>query len=250
MDFPNYVVIPFKGKTEMTWDLVQQLIQDDSVVQVFLMANEPVVGPYPWDSVTHSRCVTVNSDGHGLHTMWNHGINLAVESALLYEYGRAFIPKVNVAILNNDLRLETTDYILSLSHVLRSAESVGVVSGIPVEWVTPDVLPGMAWESGGGYLQGNAMMVRSELPFRFDERFIWYFGDTDFFAQIQNSGYRALLAANSVHTHLGGGSQTITELPTESFNNAIANDRDIFYSKWPQIPVDSREIPSNLLRTL
>ena len=233
----TYVVIPFKGKIEMTDALITQLAEQQDAAFVILMNNgEPQ--RFSW-SARYSRGTgvgiqTYNEPGTPLHVMWNKGIAHAVDIA--------GTTNINVAVLNNDLRLETPNYLECMADALRSDPDVGVVTGMPLEWSFSHDL------TGGAVAQGNSMMLRAKLPFRFDERFQWYWGDVDLFAQAENAGYRVVTCAEARHTHLDGGSQTLRELDQDYFRRCIISDLDIFFAKWPQIPLHDREIPRRFLR--
>ena len=217
MQVRNYVVIPFLGKYDMTANLVEQLLEQGDTTAIFLCDNGTTPEPLlPWG---HSpRVLTFSCAKWNLHRMWNFGVTQACRYEFdveISEHGTHDpwpIPVIaNVAVLNNDLELVSDHYIGALGDALRADGSLALVSGTE-DTFTDDLGPYhyAHFESG---IQGNAMMLKAELPFRFDERFEWWYGDNDFAAQCENAGYALAVVHDARHVHLGGGSVTTKALP-------------------------------------
>ena len=257
MQVRNYVVVPFLGKVEMTSDLVHQILDQGDTTAVFLCDNGPEAAEhYPWNHT--SRVVTFSCPGWNLHRMWNFGILQACR----YEFDLEIsehgvndpwpIPVVaNVAVLNNDLELVSDHYIGALGEVLRSDESLAMVSGHDSSYENDhDHAQRYHYAHFESRFQGNSMMLRTELPFRFDERFEWWYGDNDMGAQCENAGYALAVVHDAQHIHLGGGSATVKELDDErlsSFEEGTVRDRERFYKKWPQVQAATGALPRELL---
>lgn len=254
----NYVVIPFLGKLEMTANLVRQLLDQGEVTEFILLDNGPIPEQfdYPWDSWVSEMeepITTISCPEWNLHKMWNFGIDLAVE----YEIDRSFNDQppfgfefpvlVNVAVLNNDLEIVSDSYIGNLAAGLRSMKNLAMVSGTHHDYDFDDLVAVAHFESG---VQGNSMMLKGELPFRFDQRFEWWYGDNDFGAQCENGGYCLGVVPIAFHIHLDGGSVTTNALTPEKFSTyqeGTMRDRARFHKKWPQIAVGVGSLPRELL---
>ena len=254
MQVRNYCTIPFLGKWAMTHALVAQILEQGDTTAIFLCDN--ALDPsdeYPWDR--SPRVMTYACPGWNIHRMWNFGILQACKYEFdveISEHGADDpwpIPVVcNVGVFNNDLELVSPHYVGVLGEALRSDGSLAMVSGTEMDVVPPHLPYYYAhFESG---VQGNSMMVKAELPFRFDERFEWWYGDNDFGAQCENAGYALAVVVGARHIHLGGGSATTNDLPPESlakYHEGTMRDRERFHKKWPQIPVMTGALPRELL---
>jgi hypothetical protein len=243
----NYVVIPFLEKLEMTAALVRQLIDQGDVTEFILLDNGPMPkSEYPWDVDEDAPIRTISCPEWNLHAMWNFGIEMATqtESKINYIFSA---PVANVAVMNNDLEIVSDSYIAKLAEGLRSMENLAMVSGTHNDYESDDLVMLAHFESG---VQGNSMMVKTEVPFRFDERFEWWYGDNDFGAQCENGGYFLGLIPSARHIHLDGGSVTTNALSPERFaayQEGTMRDRLRFHKKWPQIPVGVGALPRELL---
>jgi hypothetical protein len=239
---PTYVVIPFLGKIEMTNDLVKQILDGNksgNVAEILLLDNGDGSDLYPW--AENRNVYTVLATGWNIHRMFNFGINRAVHHVAQDTF--LVNTSVNVALMNNDLILKSDNYLDHLADRLRADPTLAMVGGTPHEYPTgtSDVL----WTNNELGHRGESVMLRGELPFRFDERYEWWRGDDDLVAQMQNAGYWVGLVPGAVHDHIGGGGNTASGMV--DFTKKISRDTRRFYRKWPQIPTDSLSLPLETL---
>lgn len=243
---PNYVMIPFLDKVEMTENLVRQIAGQGETRRIYLMDNspQPRQGPWPWSDLE-------NVDTHfcpewNLHRMWNFGIHLAMIDALnVIGTESETLPLVNVGIFNNDLIIDTKNFISNLASALRSNPFIGMVAA--TVGLHPQDAPRAIPATYATGLHGACVMVRAELPIRFDDRYEWYYGDSDFQAQIANAGYTNCVVPNAKYTHIDGGHVSLREVDRDDFAKKVARDEFRFYRKWPQIPKGEYWIPEELL---
>lgn len=243
---PIFVVIPFKGKVEMTNNLVNQLLEQNptnqtNLRQIYLMNNGESQS-FPWGE--HPNCSTIECKGMNIHQMWNLGISISSRST------QKDIPQLySVMLLNNDTKIDTSDYLQTLERLLRSADNIAAVSSSTGQLTPQQIETQFEYGNEHNHIRGDAFMIKGELPFRFDERYIWYYGEMDYICQIENSGYLSCISYLAHHTPIDGGSNTIREFDYEYFNRFLMNDQDIFYHKWPQVVPPNVRIPRQLLRT-
>jgi hypothetical protein len=233
---PITVAIAFKGKIEMTWDLVQQVLAQEDVLigYMCLYNNGEKLAAYPWDD---SPVFTNETKGWNIHAMWNDAIDGSDDTG-------------DCVILNNDLILKTPRYLRNLVDALNDNDSLAMATGIKEDWEgsRPHACAGYTYETHDSGLQSNAIIIRNGLPFRFDDRFKWYYGDIDLACQMHNAGYRTAVCWDSVHEHIGGGSQTLNEVPRAEFADSVAADTELFRKKWPQVVPGTHHIPEELIQ--
>lgn len=139
----------------------------------------------------------------------------------------------NVAILNDDLRMEP-DLLPRLAGVLREQEAAiafpdthGILKPGEVDFLTQARPHNLFYR-----MTGFCFMLRGELNMRADESLVWWYGDDDL-------EWRA--ATNGGVARVGGGGLTHLH-PNESVTvNAqlaeqAAKDRETFIAKWGQPP--------------
>ena len=243
---PNYVVIPFLGKLEMTDALVRQIVSQGEVQRIFLCDNSPEwQHKHPWDDLWH-EVETTFCPGWNLHRMFNYGIHQATMDVVeVHGYHEEYPTPCNVGLFNNDITIDTPHFLSRLSSALRSAPNIGQVAAT-VQHHLPDAPQAIPATYADGF-HGACVMYRGELPFRFDDRFQWYYGDSDFQAQIANAGYLNCLATTARYTHIDGGHVSLRDYDQNLFNAKIAQDEVLFYAKWPQIQHGEYWIPQECL---
>lgn len=229
----TYVVIPQKGHTDLTDAVVKQLLAEDAIEGIIVYDNgspNAEVDAQMLSYVGEDR-VTVLCNWKGIHGMWNDGVGWAKRRARGDDF--------NVAILNNDLHLGP-HFIKRLSTALRADPMLWAVcpnyderKGSGVDYVVGTYPLGMS---------GFAFMVKGEafspqgLPL-FDEEFSWWYGDTDLAINIMTRGYKVGFVYGTKVEHLDGGSVTARSVDMEE---AIARDREHFFSKWQGVVKDER----------
>ncbi len=218
---PTFVVVPVKGRLELTRCLVGQLATS-SYESLLVLDNGSTDGTWDWlcrqPSSLHLE--PVDARGLGIYAMWNLGVSLARRRA----------PLCNVAVLNNDIRVGPK-FLDELSAGLRSRRDLWAVSANydgreidGVEYVRA------SFKSSG--FAGFAFMARGEVfeAVSFDEGFGWWYGDDDFLAQIAARGGRVGIVGAATVEHVNGGGQT-AQYDRERLS-AIERDRRRMWSKW------------------
>lgn len=126
----------------------------------------------------------VDARGMGLYSMWNLG----------WQTARERHPRVNVAVLNDDIRIHPGTLTM-MAQALRENSRIGCVY--------PDVRTGFArglppqvritaeWDPAGGRsMTGFCFMFKGELPLPpFDEGMEWWYGDSEFDESVKLAGY-------------------------------------------------------------
>jgi GT2 family glycosyltransferase len=219
---PTFVVIPVKGRLDLTCPLVTQLAEDGGYETLFVLDNGSTDGTWDW---LHRRSpptgiTGVAAPGLGIYEMWNLGVRLA----------RAREPLCNIAILNNDLRIGPR-FLARMAAGLRSHADLSAVSANYDQRAVDGIAYVRSTFKRRG-LAGFAFMARGEVFDRlsFDEGFRWWYGDDDFVCQVEAAGGRVGIVGEAIVDHLGGGGQTVRY--TSEVLAAIARDRRRRWAKW------------------
>lgn len=215
---PTFVVIPGRDRHDMTYNLLNQL--GDHTVFLYDNGSAPAYQPVGWGATT-----VIAAAGMSLHGMWNDGLDRAEKAAA--ELGAG---EWNVAILNNDL--EVPDGFLEvLASGLRRRDDYAIAYpnihslDIPENGVAITTLEGSGDKRS---ISGYAFMLKGEQGLRFDERFEWWYGDTDIEWQAHARGLQAVSCPVPVR-HLEPNKST-EESPERQ---AMARrDADRFKKKW------------------
>lgn len=194
---PTVAVIPSRYEPQRLRALVEQLVAEAEVI-VLDNGHEPPLTSFD------PRVRVVDARGDGIYRMWNRGWQLARELA----------PVVDVAILNDDIRINQGTLPL-LARALRADERLGAVypdPSAPLRRGLPRSLRfGIDWDPAGPRnLTGYCFMFKGELQLPpFDEGYGWWYGDTQFDESIRLAGY---------------GVACIRGLPIEHRSDSEAND--------------------------
>lgn len=227
VDTPTFVVVPVKGRNDLTFPLLRELDRQGGYRQIFLFDN----GSDP-DELAElvelaselGRIEIVDAAGANIHQMWNGGIERAVAAAW----------PCNVAILNNDI-IPGPDMLAGLARTLRADPQLAAVcpnydgrEGSGVEYVE-DLCAGRYDGTGG--LAGFAFMLKGEAGYRFPEQLNWWYGDNDMLASILFAGSTAGIVLDVTVEHVDGGSQT-GRWDDADMRALLEQDRRWFESKW------------------
>jgi hypothetical protein len=204
----TFVVIPFKDHWAMTRDLVDQLLVDDAATAVLLFDNGSAASTRAeaaGDLTSRPTVELIDAAGWSLHQMWNAGVRDA----------RRRRPVVNIAILNNDLRVGPR-FLAGLAAGLRADPTIVAVcpnyDGRPSgDGLVPlrGICEGRYDTSGG--LSGFAFVLKGEWfagGWQFPEDARWWFGDALLTLALDRAGCRYAMVTDVFVEHLGGGSQT------------------------------------------
>ena len=189
---PTIVVIPTRFEPERVLSLVKVIRPD--VAEVILLDNghEP---PLPG---------SIDGRGLGIYRLWNWG----------WEIARSRSAAVNVAILNDDVRI-LPGTLRVMAKALRAEPRIGCVYP-DARVVLSRGLPGKTLytistdPAAGREMTGFCFMFKGELPLPpFDEGYQWWYGDSQFDETIKLAGY---------------GVARIDWLPIEHTSDAETND--------------------------
>jgi GT2 family glycosyltransferase len=210
---PTYVVIASKNRPEMLQNLRTQL--QGQCTEVIVYDNG-----YPTPPPDSHRAHTLQ-----LHEMWNQGIFLANKKAKGQPH--------NVVIMNDDVEVESA-LLAKLELALRNNDDHWIAypddRGI-LAVAGQDPLPFGRTQSDAGAGQtitGWCFMMRGEAKLRFDERFHWWYGDSDIEQQVREAGKYAV-CVNAGVRHLDPVRSTLDD--PEKIRLAV-EDELAFAQKW------------------
>ena len=213
------VVIPFKSNLNGLMMLVAELMHDEKVAKIIVVADGLVAYNMlrGLPSIAH---IVLAPEGVGISAMWNIGSKVGNAS--------------HVVFINDDVTLGT-DCITNMLYSLERNPSYGIVcpqyanTDDKKDIVTLDTCRGRYDGTGG--IAGFCMMFARDLRhFKFDENMLWYWSDDDAMRQIHQWGRQTAIVASArcIHAH----SQTIANDPPVDFVEQIEKDRKYFEQKW------------------
>lgn len=228
----NFVVIPVKDNLKMTKALLRQLYEQGNYEAILVFDNGSNPETKRW-LANQTIAEVIDAEGAGIHQMWNRGAEIALERW----------PKVNIAFLNNDLRIGE-NFLAGLAEALRS-ERWGVVcpnyDNRPGEGVQR--LHGICADKydGTGGLSGFAYMVRGECfaeGYRFPEDAMWWFGDNDLTLSLDHSDVPYGMVLGTTVEHIDGGGKTGD---WDAYKQSPQFQRDLaaFMARWPGMRVQA-----------
>lgn len=189
---PTIVVIPTRYQPDRVQALVNVIRSE--VAEVILIDNghfEPLPG-------------SIDGRGKGIYAMWNWG----------WEIARSRSTAVNVAILNDDIRIHPGT-LRMMAKALRAEPRIGVVyPDTRYHLIHPlpyQIHYTTTWDPiEGREMTGFCFMFKGELSLPpFDEGMEWWYGDTEFDESVKLAGY---------------GVARIDGVPIEHVSDAEAND--------------------------
>ena len=222
----TYVIIPVKDQRVLTEKLLNQLAEQGSYHDILVLDNGSAKETRRYlERQTIARVLPM--PGVGIHQMWNEGVN----------YALSMWPKVNLAILNNDLNIGP-DFLAGLSAVLRSREDLVAVSpnydGRTLDGILEcNQICANRYDGTGG-APGFAFMVKGELfqtGYRFPEDAMWWYGDNDLLLTIRAGGGAWAITPDVTVEHVGGGGKT-GNWSDYSETEQGKKDRAAFLARW------------------
>lgn len=175
---------------------------------------------WPGDRVTVERR---EDDPVNLSKLWNYGLEWAHDTAVTNGDHTW-----DVVVMNDDARVPL-DWVKQLSTEMRATTAVLASScdnvRIPTLQSRPDrdILR---------RLQGWAWMIRGERNLRLDERFVWWFGDTDLDWRARTLGGTMLVPTEPVQNlDANGYTNRVGELSLQA-----GRDRETFKQVWGWVP--------------
>lgn len=228
----NFVIIPYRDKPGLTIPLVKELVFQRGVDKIILLDNESTEDTKNaiFDELGYSVVSVLEVPGKNIHKLWNAGLGRAAELA----NGELY----NVLILNNDVQLQSSDFVEKLARGLRSSPEVGAAcpnyDDRPGSWIqyVEDLPMHTGWYNQTEGLCGWAFMIRGEDDHRFPEELHWWFGDNDLLQTIRAQGRRVVLCQQAACRHLNSQTLNVGEEP---FKSLVERDRKLFEEKWGKI---------------
>lgn len=207
---PTYAVVASKDRPEMLATLRAQLA--GQVDDVFVFDNG-------YDNAPDGA---IPAQGWPLHQMWNVGIGRAAVAA----QGRPH----NVLIVNDDVEVPN-EFCAQLEAALRADDDHWVAYP---NWRELDLKPGEIVRTSSGGMAGQTMsgwafMVRGEAGLRFDERFVWWYGDSDLEQQVKAAGKFTVCVGGCHARHLDPLRSTLDNPQRVAQAEA---DEALFAEKW------------------
>lgn len=230
----NYAIIPVKNKLDMTAALVRQLREQGNIDRIIVIDNGSNSKTRNWleSQARASDFALISAPDAGIHEMWNAGVDYVIKQGQRRN--------VNVAILNNDLKLGP-DFIKRMQEALRSESNMVAVSGNYDKRIGEGLIEDTneicanRYDGTGGFA-GFAFMVRGEWfqsGYKFPEECKWWFGDNDLLLASQSAGGRTAIALRAEVEHIGGGGQTGGDW--SAFQEQTERDRVAFEERWANI---------------
>lgn len=225
---PRYAVISAHNRQKLLTECIISLAPQCDRIIVIDNASDP---PLEVERQLHRNLVLmVHDPGQppNLSRLWNRGLNIAHEAACFMCNGET--PVYDVAVFGDDVFVPG-DWWDRVSSVMRETTAVmAATHSVAPIWqamlkTQPDSdimnrAPGWAW------------MLRGEVGLRLDERFHWWFGDTDL-------DWRARQAGGMI---IAPGDIAVNREPNR-FTNALPElgvraglDRYEFQDKWGWTP--------------
>lgn len=216
------IVIPVKNRLDLTWPLVEELVEQGGYDDLLVYDNGSDDGTWEFLLSLRKSLRPVKAKALTLHEMWNDGIDRAK--------GR------HVVFLNNDIALDgRPDWVGRLCAPLGEWTALCPNYDKRLCFDKADIVPlaGIAAGrmDGSGGLAGFAFAVDGKWlkTYRFPEKLKWWYGDNDLVMTLGRDGRKYGMAHAVEVTHLDGGSQTAKSYDLEQQKR---RDRDAFEAKW------------------
>lgn len=235
----TFVVIPVKDQLKLTKSILRQLFEQGDYAEIIVLDNGSNPETKRW-LASQNFATVLNAEGMGIHEMWNAGAVLATKR----------YPKVNIAFLNNDLRIGP-NFLKGMRDVLRD-DPVGygaVCANYDGREGTGSVrLHGICADryDGTGGLAGFAYMVRGELfqqGYRFPNECKWWFGDNDLTVMLDQSDLPYGMALDVEVEHLDGGGKT-GKWDSPEMQERLAKDQAAWFAHLARLGIEVKSEPA------
>lgn len=213
-----FIVIPVHNRLDMLKDLLDLMCHDPA--HVILIDNNSTP-PLMEDKSFVARAIIRRFAHRNIQAMWNEGWSIASEESR-GPYAIAFLNSDAMVTPETLVRMaEALDAmnaaVVSTDHcnILREGEFLRKTSPGPVPWEH--------------VMSGYGFVVRGELQSRFDEQFVWWYGDNDFdWTARQEFGGSVILGGTRIDNRDPDGAQrTYPELHEQT-----RLDEATFINKW------------------
>lgn len=213
---PTYAVVASKDRPGMLETLRAQL--EGQVTDSFIFDNG-----YGDEDVP---ALAILAHDWPLHRMWNTGLDMAAQAA----GGKPH----NVLVVNDDVEVPN-EFCAQLEAGLRAHDDHWIAYP---NWRELDVEPGHVARTesdgmAGQTMSGWAFMMRGETGLRFDERFSFWYGDTDLERQVREAGKFTVCVGGCFARHLDPLRSTLED--PERLAQAELDEK-LFAEKWDVDP--------------
>jgi len=207
---PTYVVVASKDRGEMLANLRAHLAVQAAGLFVFDNGYDtPPVG-------------SIEAHGWPLHRMWNTGLDMAEKAAEGGPY--------NVLVINDDVEVPA-GFCAQLAAGLRSDDDNWIAYP---NWRNHSLRPGETLATStdaksGQTMSGWAFMLRGETGLRFDERYQWWYGDTDLERRVRAAGKHTVCVGGCHARHLDPLRSTVEDPARVA---QVEADEKLFSEVW------------------
>ena len=216
---PRYAVITTYERPNMALKCIESCEDADVVLVIDNGSNQ--VMPEPGSTNTWSQFYLLRDSRQpvNLSNLWNQGLDWCEEDAQAAGYDQW-----DVAILNDDT-VPPPGWFTQVQDGLRSSGAMAACSGPSAHW----------WDKAGPVplewrMTGWAFVLRGESGIRADERFEWWFGDSDIDYQARELGGMLMVPIGYVPNLLPNGYTT-------GYRQARTQlDAQWFVEKWGRLP--------------
>lgn len=212
-----FVVIPVHNRIAMLKDLLDVIQHHPS--HVILIDNNSTP-PLTEDTSLCTRATIRRFTTRNIQAMWNEGWKIAADEAK-GPYAIAFLN--SDAMARPATLIKMTEALDTLNASVVSADHCNVAQRNFIRKTAPGPVPWAHVMSGYGFV------VRGELETRFDEQFVWWYGDNDFDwrARLEFGGSVVLGDAQISNRDPDGAQREYPELYEQT-----ERDRATFINKW------------------
>jgi len=207
------VIIPTKSNFSDLFVLLENLDRDPRVERIIVVAD----GEKAYNTLKETLPADVTLFtvplASGIHKMWNMGMDELKGSGL------------HLAIVNDDVAL-TENAISTVCDLLDRRADIGLANP------SGDASENREFIDNGRF-GGCCMILAKDLveEWRFDERMMWWYGDTDVMKWVHDVKKRRVGYTGLCHA-LNNRSATIVNDSPPNFHDHIRNDQRIFEEKW------------------
>lgn len=226
MQIPRYAIIATHNRYAELSSLVASITRVVDDIIVIDNASSPPIDPRELVKYTQAHNVLVIREPQqppNLSFLWNAGIIVANTYASLLG-----AQEYDIAIFNDDA-VVPVGWFDNVSRVMRKHGCAAGCSD-PHGKLHAELVKREHDGDIGNRMCGWAFMLRGELKLRADERFQWWWGDTDLDWQARESGGLVIIPGYPV-ANLYANQSTQGELLEQT-----ARDRLAFVKKWGSVP--------------
>lgn len=218
----RFAIVTTHNRPNELQKLVMTLCQNTDLVVIIDNASHPHVTRAAWN---YDNIIVVRDEEQppNLYRLWNLGLDTVAHEA--HDRG---LDTWDVCLFNDDADVPS-EWFSIVTNALRSGPwaAASTASYEPLTQAVVHTEPNRMlflrmcpW----------AFVARGELNLRADERFRWWFGDTDFDWQLRTNG-GVILVPGPVVPNTLANSTTVGELATQA-----GKDREAFGAKWGFVP--------------